>query len=99
MAGFAILYSGGAGAVEHSHADRQAATEGHHGHHNAATTAVENGFAKKPAVGTKAKCPVTGEEFTVSKDTPISHYKGKYYAFCCPSCKPKFDANPEKYLK
>jgi YHS domain-containing protein len=60
---------------------------------------AENGFAKKPAVGTKAKCPVMGNEFEVSKDTVFSTYKGKYYAFCCPGCKPQFDKNPEKYIK
>jgi YHS domain-containing protein len=56
-------------------------------------------FDKPPAVGTKATCPVMGDEFTVKKDTPRSEYKGRHYAFCCPGCKPKFDANPEKYAK
>jgi YHS domain-containing protein len=51
------------------------------------------------SVRPKAKCPVTGDEFTISKDTQFSEYKGKYYAFCCPGCKPQFDKNPEKYLK
>ena len=54
-------------------------------------------FDKAPAVGTKAVCPVTGEEFTVTKDTARSEYKGKHYVFCCPGCKPKFDADPAKY--
>jgi len=57
-----------------------------------------NGFDGMPPVGTKAKCPVMGTEFQVTKDTQSSVYKGKTYVFCCPSCKPQFDANPEKYL-
>lgn len=56
-------------------------------------------FDKPPAVGTKATCPVMVDEFTVKKDTPRSEYKGRHYVFCCPACKPKFDANPEKYAK
>jgi len=57
-----------------------------------------NGFDGMPAVGTKAKCPVMGTDFAVTKETQSSVYKGKTYVFCCPSCKPQFDANPEKYL-
>jgi YHS domain-containing protein len=57
-----------------------------------------NGFDGMPPVGTKAKCPVMGTEFQVTKDTQSSVYKGKTYVFCCPACKPQFDASPEKYL-
>jgi len=76
---------------------QQARGDAQKGHGDA--KAVENGFDKKPAVGTKAKCPVMGKAFTVTKDTTYSVYKGKYYAFCCPGCKPQFDKDPEKYLK
>ena len=55
-------------------------------------------FDAPPAVGTKARCPVMGGEFTVSEGTERSEYKGKHYAFCCPGCKPSFDGDPEKYL-
>ncbi|MBN2526181.1 MAG: YHS domain-containing protein [Deltaproteobacteria bacterium] len=37
-------------------------------------------------------------EFAVSDSTQFSEYKGKFYVFCCPGCKPQFDADPEKYL-
>jgi len=56
-------------------------------------------FDKSQAVGTKATCPVTGESFTITKDTANSQYQGKYVYFCCPACKPQFDADPEKFLK
>lgn len=55
-------------------------------------------FDSKPEVGAQAKCPVLGHAFTVTKNTVFSEYKGKFYAFCCPGCKPKFDKEPEKYL-
>jgi len=28
-----------------------------------------------------------------------SEYKGKTYYFCAPTCKQKFDRNPEKYIR
>ena len=55
-------------------------------------------FNKAPKVGTRAYCPVMKAEFTVSENSPRSEYKGKHYVFCCPGCKPKFDADPEKYI-
>lgn len=35
----------------------------------------------------------------VSKAAGKSVYKGKTYYFCCNGCKPKFDKNPDKYVK
>lgn len=51
--------------------------------------------ATKPVM---AKCPVTGLEHHVKPGDAWSQYKGKNYSFCCPACKTKFDADPEKYL-
>lgn len=51
------------------------------------------------AVGTKMKCPVSGEEFTVKQNTQQVTYNGKRYAFCCPDCRPTFAKNPAKYAK
>src|SRR5262245_14852374 len=51
------------------------------------------------AVGTAAKCPVTGEDFTVSAGTVQVTYSGKRYAFCCAECQPTFAKNPTKYAK
>ena len=51
----------------------------------------------KLAVGTAAKCPVTGEDFTVKEGTVQVTYNGKRYAFCCPDCQPTFAKNPAKY--
>jgi YHS domain-containing protein len=56
-------------------------------------------FDKAPAAGTKATCPVSKEEFTVTAKTARSEYKGKHYVFCCPSCKEPFDKEPEKYAE
>ena len=53
----------------------------------------------KLAVGTAAKCPVTGEAFTVKDSTVQVTYNGKRYAFCCADCQPTFAKNPAKYAK
>ncbi len=54
-------------------------------------------FDGMPAVGTRARCPVSGEVFTVSAETVKAEHKGKTYVFCCAGCKPQFEAEPEKY--
>jgi YHS domain-containing protein len=67
-----------------------------------ATTAAAVGddpAVAKLAVGTAAKCPVTGEDFTVKESTVQVTYHGKRYAFCCPDCQPTFAKNPTKYAK
>jgi hypothetical protein len=56
-------------------------------------------FDQRPPSGTRARCAVTDELFTVSSETPVSVYQGRTYVFCCASCKPRFDAAPEKYAR
>ena len=65
----------------------------------AAPTAAVGDDANVPklAVGTAAKCPVSGEDFSVKADTLQVTYDGKRYAFCCPECQPTFAKNPAKY--
>jgi len=56
--------------------------------------------AHKSAQNIVLVCPVTGEKIASIKDAAgHSTYKGKTYYFCCSSCKPEFDKNPEKYIK
>ena len=44
-------------------------------------------------------CPITGEKISsVSAAAAHETYKGKTYYFCCPSCKPVFDKNPDKAI-
>lgn len=64
--------------------------------HIPAYSQTYNSASTKPII---AKCPVTGMKQKVTSEGSTSKYKGKTYSFCCPACKPKFDANPEKYLK
>ena len=56
-------------------------------------------FSSPQKEGTKASCPVTGEEFTIAKDTVHAEYKGKHVYFCCGGCKKDFDKDPSKYTK
>lgn len=56
-------------------------------------------FSSPQKEGTRASCPVTGEEFTITKDTVHAEYKGKHVYFCCGGCKKDFDKDPGKYTK
>ncbi|HJZ88998.1 MAG TPA: YHS domain-containing protein [Polyangia bacterium] len=75
---------------EHAHLGAQAAA--------GKTPGAQVAFDGMPAFGTKASCPVSKETFTVTAKTQSSTYKGKTYVFCCPECKPDFEANPAKYV-
>ena len=44
-------------------------------------------------------CPVTKKEGVVDKNTVFSIVDGKKYYHCCQACAPKFQAEPQKYLK
>ena len=50
-------------------------------------------------VGDTARCPVSGEEFVVTNDSPKVEYEGKTFYTCCSGCKSKIEADPAKYLK
>ena len=65
---------------------------------SAATATVgDDPAVPKLAVGTAAKCPVTGEDFTVKESTVQVTYNGNRYAFCCADCLPQFNKDPAKY--
>ncbi len=49
-------------------------------------------------VGDTSKCPVSGEEFVVTADSPKVEHEGKTYYFCCSGCAKKFASDPAKYL-
>jgi YHS domain-containing protein len=54
-------------------------------------------FDQPLKAGDKAICPISGEVFIVTDGTATSEYEGKHYGYCCPGCKPKFDAEPAKF--
>ena len=64
-----------------------------------AAAVADDSSVPKLAVGAAAKCPVTGEDFTVKDSTVQVTYNGKRYAFCCADCQPTFAKNPAKYAK
>jgi len=65
----------------------------------AAATTAPKVFSSAQKEGTKATCPITGEEFTIAKNTVHAEYNGKHVYFCCAGCQKKFDKDPEKYTK
>lgn len=58
--------------------------------------AMENESADETTAVTEQKiCPVMGNP--INKDVFVE-YEGKKVYFCCPECKGKFNADPEKYI-
>ncbi len=60
------------------------------------------GDIKPPGVakiGDRTRCPVSGDLFTVTADSPHADYNGKTYYFCCASCPDDFKKDPAKYVK
>ncbi len=52
-------------------------------------------MAQAAAAGEQTICPVMDNP--INKDVFVE-YKGKKVYFCCPDCKAKFNADPEKYI-
>lgn len=50
-------------------------------------------------IGDRTTCPTSGEEFTVTAESPKVEYQGKTYYFCCGGCDAKFARDPENYLR
>ena len=94
MLGFVVACGGNAaeGAAPATPASPSAMA---HGEKAAAGPVKPMGEAK---VGDTTKCPVSGEDFVVDASSLKSEHGGKTYYFCCPGCKKKFDASPEKFL-
>jgi YHS domain-containing protein len=67
----------------------------------AAPVAATAAVAEEPPIplGTKMKCTVSGEDFTVGAKTVQIVYQGKRYAFCCADCLPEFNKNPAKFAR
>lgn len=54
-------------------------------------------FENKPEPGAKAICAVSDEPFTVTAETEVAEYNGKWYAFCCDDCVASFQDDPAEY--
>jgi len=63
------------------------------GHDHAAMTT--EAAKQTAATAEQTTCPVMGG--AIDKNL-FTEYKGKKVYFCCPDCKAKFEAEPEKYI-
>lgn len=79
------------------HHDGEAEGEGHGD--PAAAADAQRSFEGAPPVGAHAICPVSHEAFTVTAETQTSEHEGRTYAFCCPNCKGRFDADPAQFAQ
>lgn len=65
------------------------------GDQTASATIVPPGEA---TIGDTSTCPVSGETFVVTAESPHVEHEGRTYYFCCPGCDARFQANPEQFL-
>jgi len=49
-------------------------------------------------IGDTSSCPVSGETFVVTADSPRVEHEGRTYYFCCAGCDARFQANPQQFL-
>ena len=59
---------------------------------------VATAFEAPPPAGTRVRCPVANEVFTVTEPAARYEHKGKHYVLCCAGCLPPLQENPGKYL-
>lgn len=78
-------------------AKAEAAPDTSMGHATVDEAGAVRSFETRPAVGSKALCPVSGEAHVVTADTVVVEHEGRHYAFCCPSCQPTFEADPASF--
>ncbi len=67
-----------------------------HSHHNHDHHEAEANDSTEQAVCPVMKIPVS-KEIAEAKGL-VREYKGQKYYFCCGSCPPKFDENPDSYI-
>jgi YHS domain-containing protein len=60
-----------------------------------ALTGCKKTHPTAPPATEQTTCPVMGGTINANIFT---EYKGKKVYFCCPSCKDKFEKEPEKYI-
>lgn len=89
-----------AGCAPAAHDNPSTSPRRHGGGGHAHTSAgAPLSFASLPTAGARATCPVMKHAFTVKKGSTYSVHQGRYYVFCCPGCKGKFENNPASYIK
>jgi YHS domain-containing protein len=96
---------GAACACEHREGGEACACASHEGanhecncgNHAVAAPAAALVAPGEAHVGDRTRCPVNGEEFTVTASSPHVEYNGKTYYLCCSHCIGTFQANPAQY--
>lgn len=98
MVVLALALSGAAcgGGSSSTTSESQASSGGEtSGDQTAAATVVPPGEA---TLGDTTTCPVSGEQFVVTAESPHVEHEGRTYYFCCPGCDARFQANPQQFL-
>ena len=60
--------------------------------------ALLEGQGIEATIGDTTTCPVSGETFVVTAESPHVEHDGLTYYFCCAGCDARFAADPHQYL-
>lgn len=94
MMAISVIAALGCGGSGGSGAAGGEASAGTGGEATASAPLVAPGQA---TIGDRTTCPVMGEEFVVTADSPHAEHEGRTYYFCCPPCLETFMADPARY--
>ncbi len=92
----ALMAIGCGGASEGS--ETSATTEQSAGGEATTETTAQVVSPGEATIGDTTRCPVSGETFVVTADSPHVEYEGRTYYFCCPGCIERFQADPAAFL-
>ncbi len=69
-------------------------------HHETTTTETSANVVApgQATIGDTTTCPVSGETFVVTAESPHVEHDGLTYYFCCAGCDTRFQADPHQYL-
>lgn len=89
---------GGSSNTETAHETTSTGGEMHHEQAASTETSATVVAPGQATIGDTTTCPVSGETFVVTAESPHVEHNGATYYFCCAGCDSRFVANPEQYL-
>ena len=89
---------GGSSSTETAHEPTSSGSEMHHEQAASTETTATVVAPGQATIGDTTTCPVSGETFVVTAESPHVEHDGLTYYFCCAGCDARFAADPHQYL-
>ena len=97
---FGLVGCGG-GSSSNTETASGTSSSGSEMHHEQTASTETTGSVVAPGqatIGDTTTCPVTGETFVVTAESPHVEHDGLTYYFCCAGCDARSQADPHQYL-